>query len=476
MFYVQRINENTVRCQTQDYDLRLQLADHFSFEVQGARHQPKVKSGLWDGRIRMYSPKYQTLPMGLLSRFVDYAKDNGIDVVFEDPSLVEPADVEFDWTEYVSGIEPRDYQLETVNMALANRRGVYVCPTGSGKSLMIYLVLAHLRKQGKKALLIVPTVNLVNQMKTEFIEYGCDEDAIHTITSGAKKTNEHDITIATHQSLNRLAGEFFEPFDVAIGDECHHFKAKTLNNIMNRMPECEYRFGFTGTLDDMMMHQYAIEGLFGKADVITTTKQLMDSDVLAKIEIKALEMIYQSDECRGLMWSSYQEEIQFLCAHERRNNFILELAKRLPGNSLFLFSRVDTHGKNLLKMFECLPQPVYYVDGKVKKDKREEIRKQVDQETHSTLLASYGTFSTGVNIKNINNVVFCSPSKSKIRTLQSIGRGLRKAEGKTEMRLYDIVDNLTWRERSNYTLRHFLDRVEIYAKEGFSFDTIRKNL
>ena len=236
--------------------------------------------------------------------------------------------------------------------------------------------------------------------------------------------------------------KWFSRFKVVIGDEAHLFKAKSLTSIMSKLVECPWRFGFTGTLDGTVTHKLVLEGLFGPVEKVTSTSELIKQDHLSKFKINIITLKY-TDQSKLLMRrAKYQDEIDFIVRNQARNRFIRNLCTSLEGNTLALFNFVDKHGKVLYDMLKDEKRSVFFVHGGVKGQERDDIRQIVENENNAIIVASYGTFSTGVNIRNLHNIVFASPSKSRVRNLQSIGRGLRTASGKSEARLFDLVDDL----------------------------------
>jgi superfamily II DNA or RNA helicase len=372
-------------------------------------------------------------------------------------------------------ITPRDYQIEAVYEALRYNRKLLISPTASGKSFMIYSVVRYFVSKGKKILLVVPTTSLVEQMYKDFKDYGWDaENHCHRIYSGRERSNQSDVTITTWQSVYQLERSFFEEYDVVIGDEAHLFKSKSLVGIMDKLHHAKYRYGFTGTLDGTQTHKWVLEGLFGPSYKVTGTKKLIDEGHLATLDIQCLVLKYKPQK-----FDTYEDEIQFLISHEKRNNFIKNLAVDLDGNTLILFSRVEAHGKVLFELINSSVKDgrkVFFIHGGVDAEDRELVRKITEQEKDAIIVASYGTFSTGINIKNLHNVIFASPSKSRVRNLQSIGRVLRKGKDKVKARLYDIADDLTVGSRKNYTLNHFIERVKIYVQEQFNYEIISINI
>jgi superfamily II DNA or RNA helicase len=212
-----------------------------------------------------------------------------------------------------------------------------------------------------------------------------------------------------------------------------------------------------------------LEGLFGKTEQVTETKKLIDDGTLAEFAIKALVLSYPQELRQLNKNKTYQEEIDWIVKNESRNKFIRNLAWSLPGNTLILFQFVDKHGRVLEPLLEKEGKSVHFIHGGVDTEIRESVRGIVESSGDNIILASYGTFSTGVNIKRLDNIIFASPSKSKIRNLQSIGRVLRKGNGKDKATLYDIVDDLTWKSKENFAVKHFRERVNIYSDQGFDF-------
>lgn len=343
----------------------------------------------------------------------------------------------------------------------------------SGKSLIIYLLT---RFYDTKTLIIVPTTSLVSQMASDFESYGY-KDKIHKIYSGQEKDDhEAKVIVSTWQSIFKLPKSWFDKFNVVIGDEAHLFTAKSLTSIMEKLSNCKYRFGFTGTLDNSECHKLILEGNFGIVKKVTTTSELMEKGHVADLKIKSIILDYSDEEKKLAKNFNYQDEMNFIVSHKKRNKFIQKLVTVLNGNTLVLFQYVEKHGKELKQLLEKTKKKVYYIDGSVSGEIREDIRTIVENDQNSIIVASYGTLSTGVSIKNLHNIIFASPSKSKIRNLQSIGRGLRTSNLKTLCTLYDIADDLSWKSRRNYTLLHFNERIKIYAEENFEYRITRIKL
>ena len=468
---LKRINEtfNKVIC---DPGVAYELREHFTFDVPGAKFMPAYRNKMWDGKIRLFNHMACQLYGGLTIYLEKFCRDRGYELEFidnfaaENFSLVDAQDeaIKFNLT-----MEPRDYQLSAFAHAVRNRRTILLSPTGSGKSLIIYLLLRH---YNLKTLIIVPTTSLVSQLATDFRDYGFDaEEDVHKIYAGESKQTDKWVTISTWQSVYKLDKSFFGQYDLVIGDEVHLFTAKSLQSIMAKLDHCKYRFGLTGTLDGTKTHRFVLEGLFGPVKKVTTTAELIDNKHLSNFRIKAILLQYPDTVRHILSNADYQTEMDWLVKCASRNTFIKNLALSLKGNTLLLFQYVEKHGKVLYDDLSKTGRKVFYVAGSVDGQDREEIRKLVESEDNCIIVASYGTFSTGVNIKRLHNIIFGSPSKSRVRNLQSIGRALRTAEDKDMATLYDIADDLTWKKKQNTTLKHFAERIKIYIGEQFKYKT-----
>ncbi len=455
-----------------------ELSDFFTFDVPGAKYMPQYRNRHWDGKIRLFSTATGEVYVGLLDKIVSWAKKSEYSVKFLDNEYygtpfeqneeISREGVK-DYMRAISQVKPRDYQLDGVYDALKYNRRLIISPTGSGKSLMIYAVTRYHVGRKRRILLVVPTTSLVEQMYKDFIQYGWDvEKYCHRIYAGRKKTTPQRVTISTWQSIYKMDKKWFSQFDVIIGDEAHQFKSKSLIGIMSKLKDTKYRYGFTGTLSGSQTHKWVLEGLFGPSYKVTETKDLIDKGHLSKLDIQIILLKHEPRK-----FETYQEEIEYIISHEKRNNFIKNLSLKLSGNTLILYSRVESHGEILYNSINSSvndERKVFFVHGGVDADERESIREITEQENDAIIVASYGTFSTGINIRRLHNIVFASPSKSRIRNLQSIGRVLRRGRGKVKSLLYDIADDITCNSQRNYTLNHLIERVKIYNEEDFNYE------
>ena len=459
--------------------IRNELSEYFSFYVPGYKFMPAYKNRVWDGKIRLYNNMTCEINVGLYHKIKKFAADRGYAISLKPSRYGVPGKVtKVDHQALVKFLDTlslpfdlRDYQYEALVKGIESKRTVLLSPTGSGKSLIIYTLMRwYLANDDKKVLIIVPTTGLVEQMFKDFADYGFDSDKeCHIIYSGKDKVTEKRVVISTWQSIHKMRADWFHQFGCAFGDECHLFKAKSLSSIMNKMTQAAYRFGTTGTLDGSQTHKLVLEGLFGPTYKVTTTKTLQESDTLAPLSIEMLVIEYPEVVRKDFGQQTYQQEMNFIVSHEARNKFIRNLALTQTGNTLVLFQYVERHGKILQQMISEKNENVFYVHGGTDTSDREAIRGIVEKKNGAIIVASMGTFSTGINIRNLHNIIFASPSKSQIRVLQSIGRGLRKSDNNTTTKLFDIADDLHWKSRKNFTLLHSFERIKIYNKEQFDY-------
>ena len=465
-----------------DADIRRELGEYFTFEVPGFKFMPQYRNRVWDGKIRLFSYATGQIYAGLYPYIINWCKDNNVQVVdgtkIKDTKVEDTKIDQFIKALKIPNIEVRDYQKEAFVHAVKKNRCLLLSPTASGKSLIIYLILIFnlLRLKDtkqNKILIIVPTTSLVEQLFKDFKDYGYNSERnVHKIYQGHEKVTNKRVIITTWQSVYNMPKKWFSDFGTVIGDEAHLFKAVSLTKIMTKLTKCKYRIGLTGTLDGTKTHKLVLEGLFGTVNKVVSTSELQEKKQLADLKIFCLILQHDKDARHFIKDKTYQEEMDYFVSNEKRNKYIRNLCLSLQGNSLCLFQYVEKHGEILKKLIEDKAQDkkVFYVHGGVEADVREDIRAITEKSDNAIIIASYGVFSTGVNIRNLHNIVFSSPSKSRIRNLQSIGRGLRLKDNNSSATLYDIADDLTYNEKENYTLAHFRERINIYNEEDFNYE------
>lgn len=492
MIKIEKLDEVYVRVFS-DSSIEQELADFFTYEYPGARFTPQFRARLWDGKVRLYDQIRKTLYVGLVSYVEEFATRNGYSVEYVTPVLIQNNITHEMVEDYAKSLDPqgrgkpieiRDYQVEAVKTALDKERTLLLSPTASGKSFIIYTTMRWHVENNRKCIIIVPTTSLVEQLFADFEDYSSAnqwsvKNHCQKLYSGFSKDFTKDVLITTWQSVYLQPKAWFKQFNVIFGDEAHQFKAKSLTTVMEKMDNIRYRIGTTGTLDNKKVHRLVLEGMFGPVHRVTTTKALMDSGRLTNLNIMCILLKYNEEIRKARKNNTYQDEMDWIVQNEKRNKFIRNLAVKSTGNTLVLFQYVEKHGKVLYEMIKDKvheDRKVFFVYGGTDVSDRESIRHITEGESDAIIIASFGTFSTGINIPSLENVIFASPSKSKIRNLQSIGRGLRLKDGKTKCNLYDLADDLHWKSWKNHTLNHAAERYKTYAEEEFKVKLVEVDL
>ena len=465
-----------------------ELKEHFTFAVEGAKYTPKFKAKMWDGNISLIDLRFGTLPVGLFNELVTFSKELGYEVEFKDGRYGLPnavADVTLDEVKsFISGlnlhskgnaIEVRDYQIQAIYNCIRNHRQISITPTGGGKSLVAYCLYRwYIAHEQQTFMLVVPSLGLVKQMYADFKDYSSNNgyDVAHDtqiIAEGADKNIVKSLIICTWQSVYKQPSTWFNQLDVIFMDEVHQGKADCIKGIFEKSTEVKYRFGVTGSLDKSAVNKMVLRGMIGEISKVKSTRDLIDEGHLSEIKIGCIILKYNKETKKLLKTADYKQEMAFLCQHEGRNRFIRKLALQQKGNTLVLFNYVESHGELLYEQIKenATTQKVHFVAGKVEADDREEIRLLVQNSTDDNIIcASVGTFSTGINLPRIHTIIFATPTKSVVRVMQSIGRGLRKSDDKAFLQLYDICDSINpSKSTPNFTLKHFVERLRIYTEE-----------
>ena len=469
------VNDVWIRIDCDDH-IAHELSDYFSYEIPGAKFMPAFKKRHWTGKINLFKLRGHLIYRGLLPRVLEFAQQRSYPVTNDVPHT--PSDLVHGALEalvHELPLTPRVYQLQAIEAMLRDKRGIVLSPTGSGKSLIIYLLM---RMLDEPTLIVVPTTGLVAQMVSDFASYGMDVAEVQTIQGGRSKDVTAKVVVSTWQSIYDLPQNYFGQFRCVIVDEVHLAKAKSLTGLLEKCTQSPYRFGFTGTLDDTQAHRLILEGLFGSVTKVTTTKDLVASKDLTPLRVKMCVLTYPPDVCKDFRKSLYQDELEFLVTHPTRLEIVSQMAANAKGNVLVLFNFVEKHGKPLYQRIQELApdRGVHFVSGEVVADERERIRQWVTNGEQQIIVASYGTMATGVNIPNLHMIIFASPSKSKIRVLQSIGRSLRLHATKSYATLIDFVDDLRIGASVNHTFRHAEQRVQYYSAEQFPYTMLEMGL
>jgi superfamily II DNA or RNA helicase len=477
-----------------------ELKEKFTFFAEGYKFHPRYKARQWDGTICLLNARNGTLPLGLYKELVTYATESlGYEIEYKSTKYGSPDDVENitleEINEFVlslnlhsSGnpIEVRDYQIQALYNCIKNSRQISLTPTGGGKSLIAYCLYRWYNAKDLTFMLVVPSLSLIKQMYSDFVDYSTNNNFdvksnTQVIAEGADKDISKQLILATWQSVYKQPQSWFNnSIDVIFGDELHGWKSESCKGIMEKSTEVKYRFGVTGSLDKSTVNKLVLKGSFGEISRVKSTRDLINEGYLCDIKIQCLILKYSKGTKKLLKDCDYVKEISFITQHEKRNNFIRDLALSQIGNTLILFNYVETHGVPLYEKIKekADSQEVHFVSGTIKAADRELIRKLVQgSEEDNIIVASTGVFSTGINLPRIHNIIFAHPTKSVIKVIQSIGRGLRKSDDKAFLKLYDICDAInTSKVSPNYTYNHFIERLRIYSEEDHEYKLIEIEL
>lgn len=487
---ISKLNESFLKIKC-DTDLAMELSEAFMFEVPGFRFMPAYRMGKFDGKIRIFNLGRRTFPIGLFEKLIEFCQQRDYTYSTESVGqLTDPgstAGISYQTVvDYVTGLNlhgggnpvlVRDYQLEGIHVALDKKRAVLHAATGSGKSMILYSFCRYATEVlDLRVLIIVPTISLTSQMKGDFADYSSNVDwsadeNVHLITAGVTKDTDKRIVISTFQSIYKQPAEWFNSFGAIVCDEGHKINSATIAAIYEKATQVEYKLACTGTVHDTKCNILVMQGLTGPVYDIASTKKLIQNNQLVPLEIKSIVLDYDETVGKAISKVEYDDEIKFIASNAKRNAFIAKLALTCKGTTLVLYRFVDIQGKPLYNKIndQVKDKPVYFINGDVKGDIREQIRAAANLED-SIIVASYAVFSAGVNLPAIESIIFAHPFKSKITGLQSIGRGLRLKEGKTKCTLYDIADNMAYKKKINNTYRHFGDRLKMYTLAGFTFN------
>lgn len=495
MIKVKPFDESFIKLEIADYGIEQELEEFFTFFQPGYKFMPTFKSGVWDGKIRLYNKRTKALYKGLIDVLVQFANMNKYTIQLDDSLYPKDREVSLEeFTEFCQNLNVsngkdiipiRDYQITAAFEAVETYRRILVSPTGSGKSLIIYaLIRWFLHKDpDEKIVIIVPTTSLVEQLFTDMLEYSTENgwsavDHIQLLYSGKDRIFSKNVMISTWQSLHAMKKNDPSSFDairknttIAFFDEAHTFKADAVRGTIEQFKTTKRRIGTTGTLDGTKINELVLMGLMGSPYTVKTTRQLIDEGVLSDIKIHVLKLNYPEHVRKELKGLDYQSEIDFIIGTQARNRIIKDLALRCKGTTLITFAYVERHGKVMHALIEkeAGDRKVYYVSGETGIKEREQVRKLAASDPHAIIVASEKLFSTGVNIPGITNIILTMPRKAPNLIRQTIGRGLRRSAGKVYMNLFDIADDLSVGRKLNHAMRSLNDRLSIYIKEDFEY-------
>lgn len=483
---IDKLDETHIIVRVDDESVRHDLDTYFCYKQVNYQYTPQYKKskGRWDGATHLYSIPTGKLLSGLYWHVIKFANNHKLTVISSYKPTIEDITIE-DTLKFIDKlnihsdgkpIEVHDYQIEAIHYTLKYNRALLLSPTSSGKSLIIYaLVRAYLRKK-KRILIAVPSTMLVNQLISDFKDYSSEvswdsEKACTSVFYGSEKDFGKAVVIGTWQSLVKLAPVYLKTFDCIIADEAHGFKSAIVSGLIKSCTNATIRIGTTGTLDGKILSSIYLQGLFGATYRTISIRELIDSGRVATPNIHCAVLKYPKEIVKSCNISDYQEEMDWIVTSEARMKFITKLANKCVGNTIVLFQFVDKHGKPLFEMMEkhLKNKLVLYISGETDLDNREDIKLLFRTRNDIVLIASYGTMSTGVSIKEIYNLILGSPNKSRIRLWQSIGRALRLCLGKLVANIFDISDDLRYDNKINYTFKHARERALEYENEKIDY-------
>ena len=385
-----------------------------------------------------------------------------------------------------SEITPRDYQIEAAFNILKFKKCLSELATSAGKTLISFLTVAYLleNQKAQKILFIVPNVSLVVQASEDFLDYNYRNQIdikVQQIYSGQKIRAGRNVVIGTYQSLVKKKKEYFEQFDAVIIDETHKAKSHSIKTILQKCTNASYRYGLSGTIPkEGSLDRLTLMAYTGPLITEISANYLQNEGHIAGCKVKIIKMDYApqsaKDAFREMSQNRYESkdvfkfEQNYVINSIGRLNFITNIISRVKGNGLVLFHRIE-HGKKIYaKLRQENNKTVYYVDGNTDKDIREEYKKKMEAGEEVVIVASYGTFSTGISIKKIHNIFFTESFKSEVIIRQSIGRGLRQHSSKDSVNIIDFVDDLSSPDWDNYLIRHSKARIKIYKEQKFEYN------
>lgn len=487
----------------------IQLIDFSEMELEQVRHSfkrrisnwrfhPLVKKRVWDGYIS-FIDKYNRIPAGLWNELNDICKKFNLKIEIE--GLKELIDFDFDEQDFRSWVEeffgdhpkykPRDYQIDACIPIMKYRRTISEIATSAGKTLIMFMIFGYLleRKKSKKMLIIVPNTNLVLQTFEDFEKYNNGKIKYHLqmIHGGTDKTKQDiDLIIGTYQSLVKRERDWFDGIDAVCVDEAHHAQASSIKKILINCYDSRYAYGLSGTmLQDGSTEALTVQAYLGPQVNNISANFLIQNKFATAIFVKHVRLNYLEHEARVKLEQlrSRKSEIEgskmlelekrLVIENRARFLFVCDFIIRSTKNSLVLFQNVkDQYGRKIYDYIRenTSDKEVFYVDGGTGIDLREDYINRMEHGENKILIASFGTFSTGISVNNIHNVYFVESYKSERIIRQSVGRGMRLFEGKERVNIIDFVDDFSLTQSSkNYLLKHGEERLKIYTQQGFPF-------
>jgi superfamily II DNA or RNA helicase len=445
------------------------IREHFSVENKGARFARRFNH--FAARRKYIITPLGTCELGIYWLIRKYLLDNQVICNVHITEKLKAA-LEIGKTDDLVvdfKFELRDYQIDVLKKAMSTGRGTCVLGTGAGKTFTTAALIENYYQRQKnkplfKTLVIVPDLGLVEQTYNEFLSCGVTYKVTRWTGSHAPDLTANIIICNMGILQSQFeANDWVKYVDLLIVDECHKIKPDNkISKIISKIKTL-HRYGFTGTLPEEQIDKWSIVGKFGPVIYEKSSFELRVEDFLVNVEVKVLDLHY-TERPPSLTENKYRDELQFIYTNEYRNQLLKNLSQKLANNTLILVNHIE-HGENLFNKLKDIDKQVYFIRGEVEVSEREEIKKIMESSDNVVCIAISAIFSTGVNIKNLHNIIFAAGGKSFVRTVQSIGRGLRKHDSKERLVIIDIADHL------QYGIAHSLKRQEIYTKEKIRFST-----
>lgn len=467
MIILEKLDNNFIKITGQEWLYR-ELYDEFSFLCNGHQYSKAYKRKVWDGKISTFNKKNKTLYYGNYKKLINFLKNKNYTYI--DNVNHEYKDKDFSYLTKYTHFSPRDYQINCLNKCLKEKRKISILNTGAGKSLIIFLLCCYFIENNITTLLIVPNTSLVEQMYSDFCNYSNKLFVSKNVSRYYGKVKEKDkkVIISTYNSLILKEESYFSKFGAVVVDECHSANsANSYKKILLSCTNAEYRLGFTATLSEEKISRLVAEGLIGWAERFTNIEKLIKEKSLTDYKVNIIKLNY---DC-NFEGKSYGEQLEIISNYEPRNKFIVNLAKKVTkdtNNTLILLNRIE-HGKILLELLRDTGKS-FFIYQNVTKEEREIIKKILMDDFGYIIISTFNTFSTGINIPSLDNLIIASSTKSEIRLIQSIGRILRKAENKNISIVWDLQDCLD----NCYFSNHAKERNAIYKKENIKTEIIGK--
>ena len=469
-------DEVNIKIEGLDLDCRKKLVNTFKYEIPGARYQPAVRLGRWDGKVAYFQlggSSYINLLPEIVPILEQYDYDIELDdqrdysTVFDFVQVTEDSFAHKTWPQGHPAVgQPillRDYQVEIVNNYLQNPQCIQEVATGAGKTLMTAALSKSVEAYGR-SIIIVPNKSLVTQTEKDYVNLGLDVG----VYFGDQKDYDRTHTICTWQSLNNMmkktkSGEaevdiqdFIEGVVCVIVDEVHMAKADALKTLLTGvMARVPIRWGLTGTVPKEKFESQSLLVSLGPVISKLSASELQDRGVLAQCHVNIVQLIDHVE------YSNYQSELNYLLEESGRLDTIADLVRRVneTGNTLVLVDRTEC-GRQLVAR---LGEKAVFVSGATKGTKRQEEYDMVADATDKIIVATYGVAAVGINIPRIFNLVLIEPGKSFVRVIQSIGRGIRKAEDKDHVQIWDVTSTC------KFAKRHLTKRKAFYKEANYPF-------